>query len=243
MKYHRGFALPEKDEEYIMRVIDITGPIYNGMWYFGDPWPRFHFQSRQHLLEGVGITALIENFEGMGGHTGLHIETPATGIGYEKSYPLIDVPIEKLVLADAYVLQIPHDRLPVKDGKPFISLEALKAAEKEEIPEGAVILIGTGYGKNWDRDDYLSKSWFIKREAMYYIIDRKPLLLGVDATDFENWVNPEGFFKRFFNSDILLMAPCINLEKVRHFKVKFIALPLKIRDAAICPTRAVILEE
>jgi len=155
----------------------------------------------------------------MGGHTGIHIETSATGIGYEKSYPLIDVPAEKLVYVDAYVYQLRHDDLPVKDGKPYISLEALKEVEKEEVPEGSIILIGTGYGKNWDSEDYLAKSWFIKREAMYYIIDKKLLLLGVDATDFENWTNPERFFERFFNSNILLMAPCINLEKVQKFKV------------------------
>ena len=226
-----------------MKVIDITGTMYNGMWYFGDPWPRFHFKSRHHELEAIGITALIEDFEGMGGHTGLHIETPATGIGYDKSYPLIDVPIDKLVYVDAYVLQIPHEKLPIKDGKPCITLADIKEAEKEEIPEGAVILIGTGYGKNWESPDYLTKSWFIKRDAMYYIIDKKPLLLGVDATDFENWANPERFFERFFNSNILLMAPCIHLEKVKKFRVKFIALPLKIKGAAICPTRAVLIEE
>jgi kynurenine formamidase len=226
-----------------MKVIDITGTMYNGMWYFGDPWPRFHFKSRYHELKAVGITALIEDFEGMGGHTGLHIETPATGIGYDKSYPLIDIPIEKLAYVDAYVLQIPYEKLPIKDGKPFITLQDIKKAEKEEIPEGAVILVGTGYGKYWDSPDYLTKSWFIKRDAMYYIIDKKPLLLGVDATDFENWANPERFFERFFNSNILLMAPCINLEKVKKFRVKFIALPLKIKGAAICPTRAVLIEE
>ncbi len=226
-----------------MKVTDITGTIYNGMWYFGDPWPRFNFKTRYHELEAIGLTAMIEDFEGMGGHTGLHIETSATGIGYEKSYPLIDVPIEKLIHVDAYVYQLRHDDLPVKDGKPYISLEALKEVEKEEVPEGSIILIGTGYGKNWDKEDYLAKSWFIKREAMYYIIDKKPLLLGVDATDFENWTNPERFFERFFNSNILLMAPCINLEKIQKFKVKFIALPLKIKGAAICPTRAVVIEE
>lgn len=226
-----------------MRVTDITGPIYNGMWYFGDPWPRFHFKTRYHRLEAVGITAMIEDFEGMGGHTGLHIETPATVIGYDKSYPLIDVQVERLVNADAYALQVPYDGLPIKDGKPFISLDDIKKAEKGDIPEGSVILIGTGYGRYWESGDYLKKSWFIKREAMYYLIDKKPFLLGVDATDFENWVNPERFFERFFNSNILLLAPCVNLEKIKKFKVKFTALPLKIRGAAICPTRAVVIEE
>jgi kynurenine formamidase len=226
-----------------MKVIDITGTIYNDMWYFGEPWKRFNFVTRYHDLPAVGITAMIEDFDGFNGHCGMHIETPATGIGYKKSYTLIDVPIERLVLRDAYVYQIPYESLPVKDGKPFISVEDLKNAEKEEVPEDSVILISTGYGKNWDSKDYLSKSWFFKREAMYYLIDKKPFLLGVDATDFENWVNPEKFMERFFNSNILLMAPIINVEQVRKFKVKIIALPLKIKGAAICPTRAALIEE
>jgi kynurenine formamidase len=78
---------------------------------------------------------------------------------------------------------------------------------------------------------------------MYYLIDKKPFLLGVDATDFENWTNPEKFMERFFNSNILLMAPIINTEKVKNFKVKFTALPLNIKGAAICPTRAVVIED
>lgn len=226
-----------------MRIIDITGPIYTGMWYFGEPWKKFNFVTRYHELPAVGIKAMIEDFDGFNGHCGMHIETPATGIGYDKSYALTDVPIEKLVNVDAYVYQIPLEGLPVIDGKPCISPDDLKKAEKEEIPEGAVILISTGYGKNWFSPDYLSKSWFFRREAMYYLIDKKPFLLGVDATDFENWVNPEKFMERFFNSNILLMAPIINTDQVKKFKVKFTTLPLKIKGAAICPTRAVLIEE
>ena len=226
-----------------MKIVDLTGPIYTGMWYFGEPWKRFTLNIRYHELPAVGIKALIEDFDGMNGHCGLHIETPATGLGYEQSYPLSDVSVEKLVHANAYLYFIPHERLPIKDGKPYISLEALKEVEKGEVEPNSIILVGTGYGKNWDREDYLSKSWFFKREAMYYLIDKKPFLLGVDATDFENWANPEKFMQRFFGSDILLMAPLVNLEKIGRFRLRVTALPLKIKGAAICPTRAVAMLE
>jgi kynurenine formamidase len=226
-----------------MKIVDLTGPIYTGMWYFGEPWKRFTLNIRYHELPAVGIKALIEDFDGMNGHCGLHIETPATGLGYEQSYPLSEVPVEKLVHANAYLYFIPHERLPIKDGKPYISLEALKEVEKGEVEPNSIILVGTGYGKNWDREDYLSKSWFFKREAMYYLIDKKPFLLGVDATDFENWANPEKFMQRFFGSDILLMAPLVNLEKIGRFRLRVTALPLKIKGAAICPTRAVAMLE
>ncbi len=226
-----------------MKIVDLTGPIYTGMWYFGEPWKRFTLNIRYHELPAVGIKALIEDFDGMNGHCGLHIETPATGLGYEQSYPLSDVPVEKLVQANAYLYFIPHERLPIKDGKPYISLEALKEVEKGEVKPDSIILVGTGYGKNWDREDYLSKSWFFKREAMYYLIDKKPFLLGVDATDFENWANPEKFMQRFFGSNILLMAPLVNLEQIGRFRLRITALPLKVKGAAICPTRAVAVLE
>ena len=89
-----------------MKVIDITGPIYNGMWYFGDPWPIFKLRKRNFKLGDINM--LIEDFEGMGGHTGLYLETPSIIIGNETSYTLSSVPIEKLVNVDAYAFFRPE---------------------------------------------------------------------------------------------------------------------------------------
>ena len=77
---------------------------------------------------------------------------------------------------------------------------------------------------------------------MEYLIDMKPLLLGTDSAEWENPKNPEGIFKRFFPADILILAPCINLEKIKSSQVKLVVLPLKVIGAYICPVRAVVLE-
>ena len=39
------------------------------------------------------------------------------------------------------------------------------------------------------------------------------------------------------------MPNCINLEKIKKYKVKLIVLPIKILDICACPVRAIIIEE
>ena len=78
---------------------------------------------------------------------------------------------------------------------------------------------------------------------MEYIISRKPFLLGADSAEWENPKNPEGIFKKFFPANILILASCINLEKVNKFKVKLSVLPFNVLDSYISPVRAVVVEE
>ncbi|MCL5073040.1 MAG: cyclase family protein, partial [Actinobacteria bacterium] len=151
-------------------------------------------------------------------------------------------PLEKLFMIDAYVLNIVYENLQEKDGKKFISLQDIEKGEKKPIPHGAAILVGTGYGKFWERKDFFSKSWFFKKEAMDYIIGKKPFLLGTDSAEWENPKNPEGIFARFYPANILILAPCINLEKIESFNAKLTVLPFKALNSYICPARAVVLQ-
>ncbi len=225
-----------------MKVIDISGSIYTGMWSYAEYYPDFKLSSVE--FEYGGETYSVDVFEGMHAQTGTYIESPEVFKASGKGGGLNDVvPVEKLFMVDAYVLQIPHEGLPTRDGKPYLSLEDIKRAEKEPIPEGAAILIGTGYGQNWDKKDYVAKAWYFKKEALYYLIDKKPFLVGGDSPVWENAVHPESAIGRFYQSGILLLAPCINLEEVSSFKVKLTALPLHILKAGVCPVRAIIVEE
>ncbi|UCB44583.1 MAG: cyclase family protein [Spirochaetota bacterium] len=225
-----------------MKVIDVSGPIFTGMWSYADYYPDFKLSAVEFEFGGEKYS--VDVFEGMHAQTGTYMETPVIFGEGDKKGGLNDVvPIEKLFHIDAYILQIDHDSLGIKDGKPFISLDDVKGAEKEEIPEGAAILVGTGYGKNWEKEDYVQKSCFFKKDALYHLIDKKPFLIGGDAPVWENEVNPEGAFERFYKEGILLLAPLINLEKISRFKVKLTVLPLKILGAGVCPVRAVVVEE
>jgi len=223
-----------------MRVIELSGPIYNGMWSYGNHYPQFHH--RQMGIEYAGEKYSIDVFEGMHAQTGLYVESPGIATGAGQGGLNERVPIEKLFMIDAYVLQVPYQTLAVRDGRPFISLEQIRSAEKEKIPPKAAILVATGYGRNWEKPDYVEKTWFFKKDALDYLMDKEPFLVGGDSCVWENPVHPEGAFDRFYKMGILLLAPCINLELVKSFKVKLTVMPLRIRGSAICPVRAVIVE-
>jgi kynurenine formamidase len=225
-----------------MKVIDISGPIYTGMWSYADYYPDFKLSSVEFEFGGEKYS--VDVFEGMHAQTGSYIESPEVFSTSGKSGGLnAAVPVEKLFMMDTYVLQIPHDSLGMKDGRPYVSFADIKGAEIEQIPEGASILVGTGYGKNWDKKDYVDKAWFFKKDALDYLTDKKPFLLGGDSPSWENGVNPEGAFERFYKSGSLLFAPCINLEKITRFRVKLTALPMNILKAGVCPVRAIVTEE
>ncbi len=224
-----------------MRVNDISGPIYNGMWNYSAPLNKIlkDFNLSSVDFEFGGEKYSVDVFENMKAQTGTYIESPGQYLE-DNRYTVCDVPVEKLFMMDACVLQVPYDKLETKDGKRYVSLDDLRDAEKEDIPGGSAVLVGTGYGKYWERKDFFEKSWFFKKEAMDYLISKKPFLIGADSAEWENPKNPEGIFKQLFPANILILAPCVNLEHIESFKVKLTVLPLKVMKAFICPVRAVV---
>ncbi|MFC2145453.1 cyclase family protein [Actinomycetota bacterium] len=224
-----------------MKIIDISGSIYTNMWSYADYYPQFELSAVE--FEFSGETYSVDVFKGMHAQTGSYIETPSIFGGVKKVSHVIDIPLEKLFMIDVYIIQVEHKKLGIKDGLPFITKEDLVKGEKEEIPEGAAILVSSGYGENYREKDYAQKGWFFKKEALYHLIDKKPLLIGSDSPSWENPANPEGAFDRFYKSGILLLDPLVNLEKVKNFKAKLTVLPLKIENVAVCPVRAIITEE
>jgi kynurenine formamidase len=224
-----------------MHIIDISGPIYNGMWNFSEPLKSllkdFHLDAIQ--VQYGGEQYALEVFENMKAQTGTYLESPGR---YVKGnpYTVAEIPISNLFMIDAYLLFISYEELREQDGKRFVSVQDLQKAETKMIPEGSALLVGTGYGRYWNREDFFRRSWFFKREAMEYLVEKKPFLLGTDSAEWENAEHPEGIFSIFFPEEILILAPCVNLEKINRFSVKLTVLPLKVLDAFICPVRAVV---
>lgn len=112
-----------------MNIIDITGPVVDGMWDFGFEGGQFKLTPLNY--DFMGEEYLHEKLDGLVGSTGTFIETGATALGYEKVIPTDKIPLENLVNIDTYVLQTPYDSLQEKDGRKYISLEDIKKAEKE----------------------------------------------------------------------------------------------------------------
>jgi kynurenine formamidase len=224
-----------------MKIIDITGPIKEGMWDFGFPGGKFKL--KQLNYDFLGEEFLHEGFEGMVGSTGTFAETGATALGYKKSIPTHKIPLEKLVNIDACILQIPLDSMKEKSGRKIVSLEDIKKAEKETIQKNSGILISTGFYKKWFDKDYLSASPYFSKEAFDYLLDKDPLLVSADFANWENIEDLQGFLPRLYKSGVVILPGTYNLDKISEYKVKLTALPINVENICMCPTRAVIIED
>ncbi len=217
-----------------MRIIDITGPIHNDMWTYGPPYPEVRIAEIQ-TPDWIPYPTYSWQFI-LGGQTGTYLET---GLHMKRGRPgIIDIPVESLVMRDAVVLKV--EGKEHKDDA--VALEDLKRCAAD-IREGDAVFVCVGRDKKWRDADYVTDSPYMTREAMDWIMDHNPFLFGGDWARFESWENPQLFFQRFFDEEILLLAPVVNLTQVSRPRVKLTVLPMKIEKSAAAPARAILIEE
>ena len=216
------------------KIIDVTGPIYTRMWNYGPPYPEIKIE---HLPKVPWLKHEVysDMFVGMGSQTGTYIETNAHYFKDEKK--LSDVPIEKLFMVDATVLN-----LKPKGPKEGIRREEITAL-KPEIHEGDAILFGTRWGQRWREPNFVKDSPYLTYDAVMWFLDQKPSILGGDIPVFDNPDDPQGFWDKFFRSGALLLAPLVNLEKVTKRRTKLVALPLNVEGTCCAPCRTIVVEE
>ncbi len=225
-----------------MKIIDASGPIYNGMWSYGTPFPEFKLIELKNP-EWVDFTAYSQAFEGFCMLTGSYISGPAHALGLKKSYPIHEIKIEKLFDIDAYVLKFYLNKLSKEGNRPYITLEDLKKAEKENIHNESNIILATGWGQHWDKPDFLTNDWFLKKDAVGYLVSKKPFILAADTPSFDNIDNEQGIWDLIFGNNILVVAPLINTEKITKYKVKLYVCPINILNTTGLPCRVIIKEE
>ncbi len=215
-----------------MRIIDITGPIYSGMWHYPPPYP-------ETLIEEIPAPEWIEyptyswNFQ-MCCQSGTYLET---SLHVDRDGPpLIDVPTEELFLRPAAVIRVSVEPL----GR--IEVEDLTSAAPEINP-GEVIIVDTGWGNKWRDDDFIESCPYFSRDAMYWILDRQPFIFSADMPKFDSWEDPQEFFGRFFDEGVLLLAPVMNLAQIQADRGHIVALPMKVEQACAAPCRTLFIED
>ena len=227
------------------KITDITGVICENMWNYELPFPKIAIKPLPSVPWVKG-NVFCEIFEGMHSQTGTYLETPAHYFGNNdpRTYLLIDVGVDKLVDIPCVVLNLGiWDMVRAGVRRPITVADLEACPNAGVIQEGDAILVGTGWGRYWTHPDYLEASPYMTKAAMEWLIGKKPFLLGGDSPRWENLQKPEGFFKDFFEANILLMGPCINLEKASLPRCRLTALPLKIVRTSCAPCRAVIVED
>ncbi len=224
-----------------MRITDITGEIRDNMSGLPYPFPEFHLTELPQP-DWVDGKVYCEIFEGLHSQTGTYIETPAHFYGNDNCYLMNDVPLEKLVNIPVSILTLEPTQFE-KDGRMPITAEMLSSTKGADfICEGDAILINTSFDIHWMESDYIDRSPFITKDAMQWLISKKPSILGSDFPRWENMDNPEGIFPIFYAADILMLAPVVNLRAVKSERASLTVLPLKIPGTSCIPCRAIITE-
>lgn len=226
-----------------MKIIDCTGPLKNGMWTFGQEFPKLNITKKSGHGDGFG-DYYYPQIDGLHGLSGTYIETPAHSLGYENSYLINDVPIEKLVNVPAAFMFVEKD-LSDPTKKVRVTLDDLLACPGSRgIQKGDAIIVGHGWDRYWMDDAHFdSCSPYFTKEAMMWIISHQPSIFATDTPAWDNFADPQGFFPAFYAADILMVAPLANLTAVTKPRVKLTVLPIKADNSCAAPCRAVIIED
>lgn len=221
-------------------MIDITGKIYNGMWNYEPPFPRVNIRPLPQV-DWVETQVYCEIFDGLHSQTGTYLETPAHLLG-ERSYPLAQVAISRIANVPAVVLRLPS--FPMDGARRPVTAEALAHAPGAALlREGDAILVCADWGKHWRAPVFLDASPYFTHDAVDWLLAQKPSILGTDFPRWENLEKPEGFFPKFYAADVLMLAPCVNLERAELARYRLFALPLAVENTSCAPCRAVLVEE
>ena len=197
-----------------MRVIDITGPIENGMWTYGPPWPEVRIEE---IPQPEWVPFAVNSWKfSFAGQTGTYLQT---GLHFKRGRPtLMDIPVESLVNRDAVVLKIPG-----KENKDdTITPEDLEHC-RADIRKGDAVLVCIGRDRKWNEPDFISGSPYYTRAGMDWLLDHEPFLVGGDWPKWESLEAPQHVFDPFFEKGTLLLAPVVNLTRIRKPRV---GLPL-----------------
>lgn len=226
-----------------MQIYDITGAIREGMWNYEAPFPKFRMRPLGEV-PWAGCEVFCEVFEGLHSQSGTYLETPAHYYGHGRSYLAADISVQKLVNIPCAVLMLDQAQFNNSKQRLPITAEMLEHCPGSRyIKEGWAVLVGTGWGKYWMEESYLSHSPYFTLDAVRWLISKKPFLLGTDFPRWENLEQPQGFFPEFYAADVLMLAPCVNLENLKGLRYKLTVLPLNIPGTSCIPCRAVLIDE
>ncbi len=216
-----------------MRLIDISGPIYSGMWQY---FPEYPGAQIDDLPQPAALRdrepVYLQRFV-LSGQSGTYIQTRAH---VDRSAEAVaDLPPERFWLPAVIVDVAPKQRL-----------EPVQAADLErrspEIRPGDAVLLRSGWDRNWRDPDFIEGSPFISPDAARWLFAHDIALLGSDFPRFDRVHNPCFPWAELWEAVPLILAPVCNLPAASPRRFTLAAFPLKIEGACASPCRAVLFD-
>lgn len=219
-------------------LIDITGPVYTGMWGNGAPFPDVTIKPVPQP-PWVKKRIYCEIFDGMHSQTGTYLETPAHWFG--DTYLLDAVPLERIIDVPCTVITL-DPSLFETGGRVKITRQMLEHALESigEIAPDTALLVSTGWGVHWRDDRFTRDAPYFSHEAISLLISLRPHILGSDSPLWDSREDPQDFFPDFYAADILMLAPVVNLERIPVPHVTLTALPIRVEGTSCAPCRAFV---
>jgi kynurenine formamidase len=233
------------------RIIDLTHPFDEHTIY----WPTeagFVLTSGPHGVSEKGYF-YASNSVCTPEHGGTHIDAPLHF--WEQGAAVDAIPLEQLI-GPAIVVDV--SAAAVQNADYQVRVEDFLGWERGNgrIPEGAIVLIRTGFGRHWpDRKRYLgteergaeavAKLHFpglLPHAAEWLVANRKIHAVGLDTASIDY-----GQSKRFeshvalFRHGVPAFENVANLERLPAKGFTVVALPMKIRGGSGGPLRIVAL--
>lgn len=210
-----------------LQIVDVTGLTENGMWNYGAYLPPVAIRR----LTGKGETNYSFALNSL---SGTYLETAAHRLPRAPS--LDDIPPRKLIMPAAII------QLETKQPREHITLQELKNSGAR-IRKGDALIVATGWDRMWNKPGFVMDSPHFTSEAMEWVLGKGLLLLGGDIPCYDDPAASEGLVNRLFKRKLLILAPLINLRRVRSKRATLIALPPRIKDTCAFPCRALIVEK
>lgn len=186
-------------------------------------------------------------------HGGTHLDAP---VHFARGHqPVEQVPLERLV-GPAVVVDVSQAALGDRDFRLRVADLRAWEARHGRIPDGAIVLLRTGYGRFWpDRERYMGtaerglQATFKLRfpglhpaAAQWLVAERKIDAFGIDTPSID--YGKSRFFRShqiLFKADVPAFENVANLDRLPPKGAFVVALPMKIKGGSGAPLRIVAL--
>jgi kynurenine formamidase len=210
-----------------MRIIDLSHDITHQMAVFPAD-PAVGVLRHHNYQNGYFVSQVI-----FGTHTGTHIDVPIHKIKGGKSVD--QVPIDRFV-KKAYVMDLtglkPLEEITRRHLKPFA----------DKVKDVSAIILKTGWGEHFGRDDFFTSFPGISEEAVEWFIENGISLVGLESPSV-NAIKHAEIHTLLLKNDIYIVESLAGVNEITKEYVELFAVPLKLKGLDGSPVRAFAIEE
>lgn len=187
----------------------------------------------------------------MSEHGGTHMDAP---IHFAKDRLTLDaIPVEQLI-GPAVVIDVAAAAAQDRDYRLTVADIAAWERRHGRIPDGAIVLMRTGWGRYWpDRRRYLGSDTpqdartlhfpgFSKEAAEFLVKERKIAGVGLDTPSMDYGPSQDFIVHQIVNgANLYGLENVANLERLPPVGATLIALPMKIKGGTGGPVRIIAI--